>query len=112
MLTRPSGPTYYARLQFADAASCVGWLESTPLDRPAQAHEMIAEVKGAKLLRGFRGRAAADLDTLAETLVRVSHLAVHLEGTLAELDINPLMVLPTGVKAADALVVLRSPQSG
>ena len=82
-----------------------------PITR-AQAHEMIAEVKGAKLLRGFRGRAAADLDTLAETLVRVSHLAVHLEGTLAELDINPLMVLPTGVKAADALVVLRSPQSG
>jgi acetyltransferase len=77
-----------------------------PIDR-ADAHAMIAEVKGAKLLRGFRGRPAADVDTLAETLVRVSHLAVHLEGRLAELDINPLMVLPTGVKAADALVVLR-----
>jgi succinyl-CoA synthetase beta subunit len=34
---------------------------------------------------------------------------MHLEGHLAELDINPLMVLPSGqgVKAADALVVLR-----
>ena len=42
MLTQPSGPTYYARLQFADAASCVGWLESIPLERPAQAHEMVA----------------------------------------------------------------------
>lgn len=78
-----------------------------PITR-AEAHEMIAEVKGAKLLRGFRGRPACDVDTLAETLVRVSHLAVHLEGKLAELDINPLMVLPAGVKAADALVVLRS----
>jgi acetyltransferase len=78
-----------------------------PITR-AQACEMIAEVKGAKLLRGFRGRAAADVDTLADVLVRVSHLAVQLEGTLAELDINPLMVLPTGVKAADALVVLRA----
>ena len=78
-----------------------------PITR-AQALEMIAEVKGAKLLRGFRGRPAADVDTLADTLVRVSHLAVHLEGRLAELDINPLMVLPAGVKAADALVVLRS----
>ena len=40
---------------------------------------------------------------------RVSHLALHLEGHLAELDINPLMVLPLGqgVKAADALVVFR-----
>ena len=47
-------------------------------------------------------------DTLADTLVRVSHLAIHLEGKLAELDINPLMVLATGVKAADALMVLRS----
>jgi hypothetical protein len=35
--------------------------------------------------------------------------AMHLEGHLAELDINPLMVLPSGqgVKAVDALVVLR-----
>ena len=78
-----------------------------PITR-AEAHEMIAEVKGSKLLRGFRGRPAADVEALAETLVRVSHLAVHLEGRLAELDINPLMVLPSGVKAADALVVLRS----
>ena len=44
-----------------------------------------------------------------DTLVRVSHLAMHIEGHLAELDINPLMVLPSGqgVKAVDALVVLR-----
>ena len=36
-----------------------------------------------------------------------SYLALHLEGHLAELDINPLMVLPLGqgVKAVDALVV-------
>jgi hypothetical protein len=46
---------------------------------------------------------------LADTLVRVSHLAMHLEGHLAELDIKPLMVLPSGqgVKAVDALVVFR-----
>ena len=56
---------------------------------------MIAEVKGARLLQGFRGRPAADLAALADTLVRVSHLAMHLEGHLAELDINPLMVLPS-----------------
>ena len=70
---------------------------------------MISEVKGAKLLRGFRGKPAADINALAETLVSVSQMAVHLEGVLAEADINPLMVLPSGqgVKAADALVVLR-----
>jgi acetate---CoA ligase (ADP-forming) len=74
----------------------------------AEAQAMIAEVKGARLLQSFRGRPAADLDALEDTLVRVSHLAMHLEGHLAELDINPLMVLPSswGVKAVEALVAL------
>ena len=74
---------------------------------PAEARDMVAEVKGARLLQGFRGKATADLDALVDALVRVSHLAVHLEGSLAELDVNPLMVLPAGqgVKAADALAV-------
>jgi len=82
-------------------------LRHCPITR-SEAVEMIAEVKGAKLLRGFRGKPAADVDALADTLVRVSQLAVHLDGKLAELDINPLMVLPKGqgVKAVDALVVL------
>jgi acetyltransferase len=83
-------------------------LRRCPITR-SEAEAMIAEVKGARLLHGFRGRPAADLAALEDTLVRVSHLAMHLEGHLAELDINPLMVLPSGqgVKAVDALVVLR-----
>jgi len=74
---------------------------------------MIAEVKGARLLQGFRGRPAADLEALEATLVRVSYLAMHIEGHLAELDINPLMVLPRGqgVTAVDALVVFRGTHS-
>jgi acetate---CoA ligase (ADP-forming) len=87
-------------------------LRHCPITRD-EALEMIAEVKGAKLLRGFRGKPAADIDALADTLVRVSHLALHLDGKLAELDINPLMVLPKGqgVKAVDALVVLKPARS-
>jgi acetyltransferase len=83
-------------------------LRRCPITR-AEAEAMIAEVKGARLLHGFRGRPAADIEVLADTLVRVSYLAMHLEGHLAELDINPLMVLPSGqgVKVVDALVVLR-----
>ena len=79
-----------------------------PITRP-EALAMIAEVKGARLLHGFRGRPAADIAALADTLVRVSHLAAQLDGTLAELDINPLMVLPAGkgVKAVDALVIFK-----
>jgi acyl-CoA synthetase (NDP forming) len=75
-----------------------------------EAREMIAEVKGARLLEGFRGQPAADVKALAETLVSVSHLAVQLDGKLSELDINPLLVLPEGqgVKAVDALVLLNT----
>lgn len=76
----------------------------------AEAHEMLSAVKGARVLHGFRGRPAADVEALTRVLVQVSHLAVHLEGQLSELDINPLLVLPLGrgVKAVDALAVFGS----
>jgi acetyltransferase len=75
----------------------------------SEALEMVSQVKGAKLLQGFRGRPKADVAALTDALVKVSHLAVNLEGRLAELDINPLMVLAEGggVKAADALAVFQ-----
>jgi acetate---CoA ligase (ADP-forming) len=66
-------------------------LRRCPITRP-EVQAMIAEVKGARLLQGFRGRPEA----LVDTPVHVSHLAMHLEGHLAELDINPLMMLPSG----------------
>jgi len=84
-------------------------LRLCPIDEK-DALEMISEVKGARLLEGFRGSPAADVAALAIALVRVSHMGVQLEGSLAELDINPLMVLPTGqgVKAADAVAIFRA----
>ena len=81
-------------------------LRLCPITR-ADALEIIAEVKGARLLQGFRGAPPSDTDALADTLVQVSQMAAQLEGALAELDINPLIALPAGqgVKAADALAV-------
>src|SRR5256712_10723436 len=71
---------------------------------------MLSEVKGARLLRGFRGRPPADVAALADTLVRVSWLGRHLNRHLTELGINPLMVLAPGRggKAVDALAVFPS----
>jgi acyl-CoA synthetase (NDP forming) len=73
------------------------------------AREMIAELRGAKLFEGYRGKPAADKEALAQTLVAVSGMAVALAPRLKELDINPVFVRPTGqgVAAADALVVLK-----
>jgi succinyl-CoA synthetase beta subunit len=70
---------------------------------------MLSDVKGARVLHGFRGRPAADIEALTQALVHISHLAVQLDGQVAELDINPLLVLPAGrgVKAVDALVVCK-----
>jgi acetate---CoA ligase (ADP-forming) len=83
-------------------------LRRCPIDYQ-DAEAMIAEVRASRLLEGYRGRLPADRDALARTLVAVSHVGVHLEGVLSELDLNPLMVLPEGegVKVADALVVLK-----
>ena len=83
-------------------------LRHCPVTR-SEALEMIHQVKGSRLLEGFRGSPAADVGALADVLVEVSQMAAQLEGNLAELDINPLMVMPEGqgVKAVDALALFR-----
>jgi len=74
----------------------------------SDAREMLQEVKGARLLEGFRGQPAADVEALTDLLVRVSHLGIQCEREIRELDLNPVLVLPRGqgVRAADALIVL------
>jgi acetate---CoA ligase (ADP-forming) len=76
-----------------------------PLNRD-NALDLIHQIRGKKLLMGYRGRPAADTDALAEALVRLSQLAVDLGDRITALDINPLMVLPAGkgVRAVDVLV--------
>jgi acetyltransferase len=75
---------------------------------PSDAYAMLQEVKGARLLEGFRGQPAADVEALIQLLVGVSQLGVQCERDIRELDLNPLLVLPRGqgVRAADALIVL------
>ncbi len=73
------------------------------------AREMIAEIRGAPLLTGYRGRPALDVAALADTLSRVSLLIADHADRIAEIDVNPLFVRDAGqgVVAADALIVLR-----
>jgi acetate---CoA ligase (ADP-forming) len=76
------------------------------------AREMIAELRGAKLFDGYRGQPPADKEALARALVSASQMAAALAPRLKEADINPLLVGPHGVMAADALVVLGSDPAG
>jgi acyl-CoA synthetase (NDP forming) len=80
-------------------------LRLAPIDL-AIAQEMIAEVRGLIPLAGYRGRPKADLEALAQAMVALSHLAD--DPSVAEAEINPLIVRPAGqgVVAVDALVKL------
>jgi acyl-CoA synthetase (NDP forming) len=68
---------------------------------------MVREVKGFPLLAGARGRPQADVGALVDVIMRVQRLAIDHAGHLAELDINPLLVLPKGAIALDALLVTK-----
>ncbi|MFC8505026.1 acetate--CoA ligase family protein [Streptomyces sp. NPDC057411] len=74
-----------------------------------EARDMLDELRGRALLDGVRGAPPADVDALVEVVLRVQRMALELDGELAELDINPLMVLPRGqgAVALDALAVCR-----
>ena len=73
----------------------------------ATARGMIAEIKGAALLNGYRGRPPLDVAALADALARVSLLIADHADRIAEIDVNPLFVREQGVLAADALFVLK-----
>ncbi len=71
------------------------------------ARAMIFEIKGARLLDGYRGRPKLDVTALADTLARISLLIADHADRITEIDVNPLFVRERGVVAADALIVLK-----
>ena len=87
----------------ADVAICI-----PPIDA-AEARRALQNLKGAKLFAGARGAPPADLDALAEMAARLSWLAYDRGDHIAELDLNPVVVLPKGqgAFAVDALIISR-----
>jgi acyl-CoA synthetase (NDP forming) len=66
----------------------------TPLtDRDAG--EMVREIRGYRLLEGFRGHSPADVKAIEEVLLRLS-LLVEEVPEISELDLNPVFALPPG----------------
>jgi len=66
----------------------------TPLtDRDAQ--QMVREIKGYRLLQGYRGHPAADVEAIEEVLLRLSRLVEDIP-EISEVDLNPVFAMPPG----------------
>jgi acetyl-CoA synthetase len=67
----------------------------------------------ARLLVGYRGKAAADVEALIDAVLSVARYAAANLARLMELDVNPVIVRPVGrgAVAVDALIRLRGPNS-
>jgi acetate---CoA ligase (ADP-forming) len=62
--------------------------------------DMLAQVRGTRLIRGFRGSPPLDEPAVREVLERVSQM-IELVPEIHEMDINPLKVLENGAVAVD-----------
>ncbi|HLZ35548.1 MAG TPA: acetate--CoA ligase family protein [Nitrospira sp.] len=69
------------------------------------ASEMVREIKGYRLLQGYRGRPAADIKAIENVLLRVSHLVENVP-EISELDLNPVFALSDaqGCRIVDARI--------
>jgi len=78
-----------------------------PLNRD-DAGWMIAEIKGRRLLEGYRGAPPVDREALTEILIGVSE--VMATGLVEEVDLNPVSLYAKGAIVLDAKMKLRKPQ--
>jgi acetyltransferase len=77
---------------------------------PAEAREMVEEMRGKRLLAGARGKPSLNQEALIRALTSVSSMITQ-NPSIAELDINPLLVLETGAAALDARVLINGTQA-
>jgi len=84
-------------------------LRIAPIDA-GEASAMIAELRGAPILRGDRNRRPRSLAPLAELIARISEIGARTPD-LAELDLNPVFLLDNGTVVADARLLVTSQAS-
>lgn len=75
-----------------------------PLSRK-EAIQMIEETRTSSFYQGLRGQPPLDRSEVVESLLKISMIAEAFP-SIQELDINPLMVLPKGVKVVDVRIIL------
>jgi len=74
------------------------------------ASAMIREIRGYRLLEGYRGHPAADIPALEEVLLRISFMVEEIP-EIGELDLNPIFALAPGkgCRAVDVRIRVRNP---
>ncbi len=65
-----------------------------------QAQWLINETKGARVLRGFRGKPPLDITALSEIVIIISELMAS--GLFHEIDLNPVVIYPSSAIVLDA----------
>ena len=72
----------------------------------SDAKSMINELKGSKLLKGFRGSAPIDLNMVSKMLVQIGKLGVENADHFNSIDFNPVIVYPKSYYVVDAKIIL------
>jgi acetate---CoA ligase (ADP-forming) subunit beta len=72
---------------------------------PADAEEMIKEIKGYALLKGYRNMETANTQILADILLKISDFA-NLHPEIKEMDLNPVLAYKDEAIAVDARIIL------
>lgn len=67
----------------------------------------LLRLRSAALLTGFRGRAEADIEAAVDAIETIAHFTQENFNTIAELDVNPLMIRAKGLGAVAADALLR-----
>lgn len=71
------------------------------------AKSMLAELKGARILSGYRGSRPVDLNMLAKVLVQIGQMGMDNANYFESVDFNPIIVYPRSYSVVDAKILLR-----
>ncbi|MBT3743303.1 MAG: acetate--CoA ligase family protein, partial [Thaumarchaeota archaeon] len=72
----------------------------------SDAKSMLNELKGSKLLKGFRGSTPIDTNMVAKALVQIGKIGVENANYINSIDFNPVIVYPKSYFVVDAKIIL------
>ena len=71
------------------------------------AKEMIEDLKGKQILKGFRGSEPVDIDMLSTALVNIGNLGTDMAAYYESIDFNPVIAYPRDYYVVDAKIILK-----